>query len=125
MEKEVTTKVETNNSLMRKTKAQLVDIILRKDDVEKELKKTLKEKDEHESALSTMYKDNCGALNKAIKEKDKFEKLYNELRHDFHKECDDHVIEVQTFKNKLNKKQFQLFCLVIYGLAITCLYLFC
>lgn len=124
MEKEVTAKVETNNSLMRKTKVQLVDIILRKDDVEKELKKTLKEKDDNESALSAMYKDNCGALNKVTKEKDKFEKLYNELRHDFHKECDDHVIEVQTLKNKLNKKRLQLFCLAIYGVAVTLLYLF-
>lgn len=37
---------KTENALMRKTKKELIDIILRKDDVEIRLKETLKTKDE-------------------------------------------------------------------------------
>lgn len=38
-----------NNSLMRKTKAQLVEIILRKDEVERDIRKKLKEEQEYYS----------------------------------------------------------------------------
>lgn len=41
----------TNNSLTKKTKAQLIDIILRKDDVEKELKNNIND-------LKNIIKDN-------------------------------------------------------------------
>lgn len=44
---------KTKNGLMRKTKSELVDIILRKDDVEIRLKETLKTKDEDIDILNS------------------------------------------------------------------------
>lgn len=44
---------KTENALMRKTKKELIDIILRKDDVEIRLKDTIKIKDEDIDILNT------------------------------------------------------------------------
>lgn len=63
---------KTKNSLMRKTKSELVDIILRKDDVEISLKANLKSKDEDIDVLNNKianYKDDIRRLERVRADK--------------------------------------------------------
>ena len=70
---EVTNK--TSNSLMKKTKAQLVEIILRKDEVERNLRKDINEL--------------CDSLNKIKSEKELLENKFETLQNDYREECDE------------------------------------
>lgn len=82
--------VVENNSLMRKTKAQLVEIILRKDDVERGIRKELKEAQE-------FY----------------FQKIkdYNALmQEEYREQCDEHASERQELIDKVTRYK-TLFCL--------------
>ena len=79
-----------NNSLMRKTKAQLVEIILRKDSIEKNLradiKDTEKELEHKRNDLKLINND------------------YNSLKNDYHSVCDDRVT-IEYELNSVIKKQ--------------------
>lgn len=55
----------TNNSLMKKTKAELIKIILRKDDVEVELQNTIKKQNETISDINKKLED-CINANTAV-----------------------------------------------------------
>lgn len=91
---EVTNK--TSNSLMKKTKAQLVEIILRKDEVERNLRKDINEL--------------CDSSDKIKSEKEflenKFETLKNKfeyLQNDYREECDEKASYIQELKDKTER----------------------
>lgn len=112
MNTETTIKTEENvkkesNSLMRKTKAQLVDIILRKDSVEKTLR----------NAINT-YKETIDNQNNDI---EYFSKRYDEINEDFKSICDDYATDKITFKKRNRFKNIIitiLFILLILVLII-------
>lgn len=95
---EVTNK--TSNSLMNKTKAQLVEIILRKDEVERNLRKDIK--DIHDS------------LDKITTEKEFLEKKFEILKNDYREECDKNASDFQEFRNiiKRYKTLFSIFFII-------------
>lgn len=79
-----------NNSLMRKTKAQLVEIILRKDSIEKNLRADIKgiEKELENKRNDLELIDNN----------------YNSLKNDYHSACDD-IVTIECELNSVIKKQ--------------------
>lgn len=84
---EVTNK--TSNSLMKKTKAQLVEIILRKDEVERNLRKDINEL--------------CDSFNKIKSEKELLEKKFETLQNDYLEECDKNASYIQELKDKTER----------------------
>lgn len=84
---EVTNK--TSNSLMKKTKAQLVEIILRKDEVERNLRKDINEL--------------CDSLDKIKNEKELLEKNFETLKNDYREECDKNASYIQELKDKTER----------------------
>lgn len=86
---------QSENSLMKKTKKELVDIILRKDDVEAKLRKELSDVNLDFSKAKDMIskKENTIAeLNNSIKEK-------NQQVEDFKDTIDDLVAENYTYRH--------------------------
>lgn len=87
----------TNKSLLRNTKAQLVNIILRKDDIEKDIRTKFKELEKEYKELNTDYKS---LYNK-----------YDELNTDYKILCDNNVDLQHDYKDIINKQhkliQFQ------------------
>ena len=84
---EVTNK--TPNSLMKKTKIQLVDIILRKDVVECNLRSDIKRI--------------CDSLYKLTTEKEILEKRFEALKNDYREVCDEHFYNRQELKDKIER----------------------
>lgn len=84
---EVTNK--TSNSLMKKTKAQLVEIILRKDEVERNLRKDINEL--------------CDSLDKIKGEKEFLENEFETLQNDYQEKWDEKVSYYQELKDKAEK----------------------
>ena len=87
--KETTKNVEPNGSLMKHTKAQLVDIILRKDNVEKELRKQLKNVEDNYQRESLV--------------RENLEKDYFNLKDDYHTICDEKATEEIILKCSRNR----------------------
>lgn len=84
---EVTNK--TSNSLMKKTKAQLVEIILRKDEVERNLRKDIN--------------DLCDSLDKIKNEKELLENKFEILQNDCREEYDEKASYIQELKDKTER----------------------
>ena len=84
---EVTNK--TSNSLMKKTKAQLVEIILRKDEVARNLRKGINEL--------------CDSLDKIISEKELLGNKFETLQNDYREECDKNTSYIQELKDKTER----------------------
>lgn len=84
---EVTNK--TSNSLMKKTKAQLVEIILRKDEVERNLRKDINEL--------------CNSFDKIKTEKELLEQRFETLQNDYQEECDENASYLQELKNRVER----------------------
>ena len=84
---EVTNK--TSNSLMKKTKAQLVEIILRKDEVERNLRKDIN--------------DLCDSFNKIKNEKELLDSCFAEFRNNYRKKCYKNVSYIQELKDKTER----------------------
>lgn len=84
---EVTNK--TSNSLMKKTKAQLVEIILRKDEVERNLRKNT-------NGL-------CNLFDKVTTEKVLLEKRFETLQNDYREECDKNASCRQELNDKIER----------------------
>lgn len=101
---EVTSKV--NNSLMKKTKAQLVEIILRKDDIERglraDIKGTEKEFDKIKSKYKVLESKYCSNQTK-----------YANLQMDYEEQCDEHILCKQELINKIKKRNIAIGLLVI------------
>lgn len=109
----VEVEVKASGSLMKKTKAQLVEIILRKDDVELKYREELKDRDETINSLNSkyayLYKQNKQDSNK-IKE---LEKDYNYVKDDFYRISDELATITCESNNKIKRKNN-----VIYVLAL-------
>lgn len=78
-----------NNSLMRKTKSELVNIIFRKDSIEKSLRTELKDAN---ATISSYY-------NKLDEEKIKYDKLLT----DYVYNCDEKITVITNYKIKFSK----------------------
>lgn len=123
----------TSTGLMKKKKVELVNIILRKDDVEKELRTQVNEFEGKCTALTNtregllydiaLYKNEITKLNNANKDLNsdlaelneqlgKKNKLISELNED----CDIMRDNITIFQERLAKSQFKMFIL---GVAIT------
>lgn len=102
--------INENSSLMKKTKAQLVEIILRKDEVERGIRKELKEAEEFASQKIKDY----NALNeihvKYVEQLTKANYNIGTMQEEYREQCDEHASERQELIDKVNRYKI-LFCL--------------
>ena len=95
-----------NNSLMRKTKVQLVEIILRKDSIEKNLRdditNTKVELNKIKTKIDTMQ---CN-YSKLMSD-------YSKLKNDYIYMCDEKTLVEHELKNKINEQRGLIWFLVI------------
>ena len=95
-----------NNSLMRKTKAQLVEIILRKDSIEKNLRddiaNTKVELNKAKTELNNMQYDRSELMSN-----------YAKLKNDYSDMCDEKILVEYELKNTINKQRGLIWFLVI------------
>ena len=84
-------------TLMRKTKAQLVEIILRKDNIECSLRNDIKDKDN----LLNSYKEQ---LDESIRKTDTINKAYETLNADFESTCDENTSTICELKETISHK---------------------
>lgn len=116
------TKNENKNkpmpALMRKTKAQLVEIILRKDSIECNLRNDIKDKDN----LLNHYKENLVNVNSKI---DTVKQEYEALKAEFESTCDENASTICDLKEVIKNKNSIIFklcvSLIISFAAILCL----
>lgn len=105
--------VDVTKGLMKQTKAQLVEIILRKDERERELLSEIKSL---KFVKSDNSKEEFDKLKEEITNKNKHIKHLmtenNNLRSDFEGTCDVHATEIAEYKNKC-----RLYNLAIYIMA--------
>lgn len=94
----MSTKNENKNkpvpALMRKTKAQLVDIILRKDSIECNLRNDIKDKD----SLLNHYKENLVNSNNQT---DAVKNEYDTLKAEFESTCDENASVICDLKETI------------------------
>ena len=88
---------EVNNSLMKKTKAQLVEIILRKDDIERGLRADIKGTEKEFDKIKSKYKvlESKYCLNQT---------KYANLQMDYEEQCDEHILCKQELINKITNE---------------------
>ena len=95
-----------NNSLMRKTKVQLVEIILRKDSIEKNLRddiaNTKAELNKAKTEINNMQYDRSELMSN-----------YAKLKNDYSDMCDTNVLVEHELKNTINKQRGLIWFLVI------------
>lgn len=84
-------------ALMRKTKAQLVDIILRKDNTECGLRNDIKDKDN----LLNRYQEKLAEANRQIDSKNK---AYETLKANFESTCDENASTICELKGTISCK---------------------
>ena len=102
-----------NNSLMRKTKAQLVEIILRKDSIEKNLRddiaNTKVELNKIKTKIDTMQCNYSKLMND-----------YSKLKSDYIYMCDEKTLVEHELKNTINKQHSLIwFLVIIFVISIT------
>lgn len=102
-----------NNSLMRKTKVQLVEIILRKDSIEKNLRdditSTKVELNKIKTKIDTMQ---CN-YSKLMSD-------YSKLKNDYIYMCDEKTLVEHELKNKINEQRgFIWFLVIMFVISIT------
>lgn len=92
-------KIKQSNSLMRKTKSELVEIILRKDEIERNLKADIKEtiKNTQNNLEHISY-------------------IHNTLKNDYEEICDEYTTYRAKIKNKI--KNYNIFCYVLGGITV-------
>lgn len=95
-----------NNSLMRKTKAQLVEIILRKDSIEKNLRddiaNTKVELNKAKTEINNMQYNRSELMSD-----------YAKLKNDYSDMCDEKILVEYELKNTINKQRGLIWFLVI------------
>ena len=95
-----------NNSLMRKTKVQLVEIILRKDSIEKNLRdditSTKVELNKAKTEINNMQYDHSELMSD-----------YAKLKNDYSDMCDEKILVEYELKNIINKQRGLIWFLVI------------
>lgn len=104
-------------ALMRKTKAQLVDIILRKDNIECSLRNDIKDKDN----LLNSYKEQ---LDERIRKIDIVNRNYETLKVDFESTCDENASTICELKGIISHKNGIIIKLCI-GLIAAFVVIFC
>lgn len=109
IEKPAGVEINTNNSLMKKTKAQLVEIILRKDDIEKKLRDKNKELEADNIKFAN---DTC--IQEANLTKKNAE--YDKLRREYEEECDYNAEYVCFLNNRI--KAIKIFAAISTCVAI-------
>lgn len=93
-----------NGSLMRKTKAQLVEIILRKDSIEKNLKADIKSTEAN--------------LHKYKAKIDSMQSDYSKLKNDYMDVCDEKASVECELKSTINKQAWIIWLLaIIFGIS--------
>lgn len=103
--KETTKSATENNSLMRKTKAQLVEIILRKDSIEKNLRADIKD-------LEYICKESKNNFDKLDRYKDKLSVDYQDM-------CDEKAFIECELSNKIKKQNTLIgFLTIIFFISI-------
>ena len=113
-------------ALMRKTKAQLVEIILRKDNIEKSLRNDIKDSE----ATLNNYKEKLVGANRQLDSKTyNYEKLksnYEKLKSNYESMCDEYTSDICKLKENIKHKNFAIFMLSA-GLigAIFCVFYLC
>lgn len=118
----MSTKDENKNkpvpALMRKTKAQLIDIILRKDSIECNLRNDIKDK----NSLLKHYQEN---LVNANSQTDAAKHEYDILKAEFESTCDENASTICDLKEVIKNKNSVIFklciSLIISFAAILCL----
>ena len=115
MNKKETTKKDAveNNSLMRKTKVQLVEIILRKDSIEKNLRddiaNTKVELNKTKTEINNMRYDHSELMSD-----------YAKLKNDYSDMCDEKILVEYELKNTINKQRGLIwFLVIIFVISIT------
>ena len=96
---------KTSNSLMKKTKAQLVEIILRKDEVERNLRKDINE----------LY----DSLDKIKSEKELLDTHFETLLNDYREECDKNASYIQELKDKIKRYKALFYGFFAMSVALT------
>ena len=95
-----------NNSLMRKTKVQLVEIILRKDNIEKNLRdditNTKVELNKAKTEINNMQYDHSELMSD-----------YAKLKNDYSDMCDEKILVEYELHNTINKQRGLIWFLVI------------
>ena len=95
-----------NNSLMRKTKVQLVEIILRKDSIEKNLRddiaNTKVELNKAKTEINNMQYDHSELMSD-----------YSKLKNDYSDMCDEKILVEYELRNTINKQRGLIWFLVI------------
>ena len=106
-------------ALMRKTKAQLVEIILRKDNIEKSLRNDIKDS---ETTLNN-YKEKLAGANRQLDSKTC---NYEKLKSNYESMCDEYTSDICKLKENIKHKNFAIFMLSA-GLigAIFCVFYLC
>lgn len=106
----MSTKSKTENkpipTLMRKTKAQLVEIILRKDNIERGLRDDIKSKDE----TIDKYKDE---LTESVHKINTVKGEYETLKTEFEKSCDEAASTICELKEGIKDNNIVIFRLWI------------
>lgn len=102
-----------NNSLMRKTKVQLVEIILRKDSIEKNLRddiaNTKVELNKAKTEINNMQYDRSELMSN-----------YAKLKNDYSDMCDTNILVEHELKNTINKQRGLIwFLVIIFVISIT------
>lgn len=102
-----------NNSLMRKTKVQLVEIILRKDSIEKNLRddiaNTKVELNKIKTKIDTMQCNYSELMSD-----------YSKLKNDYIYMCDEKTLVEHELKNKINEQRgFIWFLVIMFVISIT------
>lgn len=101
-------------ALMRKTKAQLIDIILRKDSIECNLRNDIKDKD----SLLNHYKEN---LVNANNQTDAVNHTYNTLKAEFESTCDENASVICELKETIkhdNSVIIKLYACIVVLVAV-------
>lgn len=114
--------INENSSLMKKTKAQLVEIILRKDEVERNVRKELKESEEFACQKTKDY----NVLNKIhckyIEDLAKANYNIGIMQEEYREQCDEHASERQELIDKVNRYKtlfyFVLMIIMVLGIYI-------
>ena len=95
-----------NNSLMRKTKVQLVEIILRKDSIEKNLRddiaNTKVELNKAKTEINNMQYNRSELMSD-----------YAKLKNDYSDMCDEKILVEYELRNTINKQRGLIWFLVI------------
>lgn len=113
--KSAPTSENSQKSLTKLTKASLIDIILRKDDVEVALRKEIKEFAKNKTEKYLILEKDYNILKKHyfklkkdyFKSKKNYSKLkedYSKLKEDFESSCDDYIEQIAINKQKSDER---------------------